>query len=550
MSVLLYLWIIDYNCITYQKAVSLCRKLVIMKKKFNTTGVCFKNNHYMMDNSTKIQEIIELVEYGEYFTINRPRQYGKTTTLKAIMDSLEKKEDYLGISIDFQELNQDANTSSDAFAVLILDKIILALSDTDPDLEEFMKGLTPSIRNMSSLSKAITSLIHKAKRRVVLLIDEVDASSNYYPFLSFLAVLRSKYLKRYLKSQATFHSIILAGVHDVKTLKYRFNDGENSSKYNSPWNIAITFKVEMSFNVQEISPMLEEYSKAENVSMNVTAIAEKLYDYTSGYPFLVSALCKIIAEDIMPQKSTKDCTIDDVNMAAKLLLKQADVTNFESLTKNLEKDKDLYQLVYSMLIEGNHYSYNSYNPTIHLGVLHGVFRNGEGIRIHNKIYEQLIYNYMISKTETNLNFRDRPYARYINNGKLDVAKVLVKFQEFMKQAHDKKDKKFLERDGRLVFLAFMTPILNGGGFAFKEPQIADEKRLDVVITYGAEKHIIELKRWYGNAAHERGLEQICGYLEREQMDTGFMLIFEHNITKTWKQKWLEIGDKKVFVVWV
>ena len=63
-----------------------------MTKKFNITGVCYPNKHYMMDNSKKLEQIMGLIEFGEYFTINRPRQYGKTTTLhflrKRLNDSI------------------------------------------------------------------------------------------------------------------------------------------------------------------------------------------------------------------------------------------------------------------------------------------------------------------------------------------------------------------------------------------------------------------------------------------------------------------------------
>lgn len=32
-------------------------------------------------------------------------------------------------------------------------------------------------------------------------------------------------------------------------------------------------------------------------------------------------------------------------------------------------------------------------------------------------------------------------------------------------------------------MAFLKPIINGSGYDFKEVQISDEKRLDLVITY-------------------------------------------------------------------
>lgn len=55
-----------------------------MKKRFNTTGVCVSRKHYMVDISNKLKEIEELIDNEFYFTMNRPRQYGKTTTLNGL----------------------------------------------------------------------------------------------------------------------------------------------------------------------------------------------------------------------------------------------------------------------------------------------------------------------------------------------------------------------------------------------------------------------------------------------------------------------------------
>lgn len=64
---------------------------------------------------------------------------------------------------------------------------------------------------------------------------------------------------------------------------------------------------------------------------------------------------------------------------------------------------------------------------------------------------------------------------------------------YMKENYSSIDEKFIEREGRLIFLVFITPIINGTGFALKEVQVSDEKRLDIVITYNKFKYIIELK---------------------------------------------------------
>lgn len=50
-------------------------------RRFNTTGLCIPYKHYMVDIKDKLDRIKRLIDDGEYFVINRARQYGKTTTL-------------------------------------------------------------------------------------------------------------------------------------------------------------------------------------------------------------------------------------------------------------------------------------------------------------------------------------------------------------------------------------------------------------------------------------------------------------------------------------
>ncbi len=76
------------------------------------------------------------------------------------------------------------------------------------------------------------------------MIDEVDQAGNQKLFLTFLGMLRRKYLAR--KSEPTFQSVILAGVCDIKNLKLKIRP-EVEHQYNSPWNIASDFMVNMSF---------------------------------------------------------------------------------------------------------------------------------------------------------------------------------------------------------------------------------------------------------------------------------------------------------------
>ena len=51
-------------------------------KEFHVTGTCNPDRHYMVDISGRIEQITsDYIDKGKYFTINRARQYGKTTLM-------------------------------------------------------------------------------------------------------------------------------------------------------------------------------------------------------------------------------------------------------------------------------------------------------------------------------------------------------------------------------------------------------------------------------------------------------------------------------------
>lgn len=145
------------------------------------------------------------------------------------------------------------------------------------------------------------------------------------------------------------------------------------------------------------------------------------------------------------------------------------------------------------------------------------------------------------------NFRGQ-FVRADNS--LDMTQVLVKFQSFMREHNTVKNRDFLEKDGRLLFMAFMKPIINGAGYDFKEPQISDEQRLDVVITFYQYRYLAELKIWHGDVAHQKGLIQLSDYMDSLGMTEGYLVIFNHNKKKTWKTEWIKLSEKKIFAVWV
>lgn len=516
-------------------------------KKFNITGVCIPEKNYMVNLADKIDEISDLIEDEEYFTINRARQYGKTTIMNQLYRVL--KDQYLVIKISFEGLGDNAFSSTNSFSESFINLIAkrLKVNNVSNNIIEQWEEQKRDLQKFEQLSDKITLLIESVNKETILMIDEVDKSSNNQLLLHFLGMLRTKYLDRNEGMDYTFKSVILAGVYDVKNLKLKIRIDEEK-KYNSPWNIAADFDIDMSFNPYEISTMLLEYEKDYSIGMDIKTISNEIYKYTGGYPFLVSKLCKMIDE-----KLKKNWTLKGIEDSVKLLLQEKN-TLFDDLIKNIEHNKELYNTIYSLIVENQNTQYNV--DTYETGIIYSIFKNSKGrLVIHNKIFEIRLFNYMIAKNhlkEVGKRLSNYTSAGIYENedGTLDIKKALIKYQEYMKNVYGKFDKDFIERQGRLLLLAFFKPIINGKGFYFVESQTGFEQRQDVVITYGDKKYIIELKIWRGEQYHKKGINQLYGYMELENVNEGYLVIYNKNEDKEYKSETQNIEDKEIFMVWV
>jgi hypothetical protein len=530
-----------------------------MRRRFNVTGNCNPKRHYMVDVSGKFAHVREMVEYGEYFIINRPRQFGKTTMMGILASKLSSEYELFNLS--FEGVGDDLHQSMADFATRFAAMFARDLRHRNPELAAKTEALAKPVCDWTTLSDFISDFIRAAGRPTLLLIDEVDRSINSQIFLSFLGLLRQKYLARDQGDEPTFQAVVLAGVHDIKSLKLKVREG-GETKLNSPWNIAADFNVDMSFNPAEIETLLADFASENPVQMEMPAIAERIHYFSNGHPFLVSKLCKILDEEAgsqNPHFAPAHWTVADIDWAFRWLTRdEYTTTNFDDLVKNLENNPDLYELAFivSFGIDSEKRTLSAKDPIVSLGLQYGIFgHGGGGLCIHNRVYEQVIYDYLRSRQLTKgrgYGFGEYLLGPYFSaDGRLQLKAVLQRFQAFMREHYSAQDAAFLEREGRLIFMSFLKPIINGRGFMWKEPVVGDERRMDLVVTFGQDqKEVLELKLWRGEAYHQAGLQQLSDYLDFHGLKRGYLLIFDFRKGKETKQEAITFADKIIDAVWV
>jgi hypothetical protein len=509
-----------------------------MERCFNITGACNPQEHYMVNLDSRLAEIKKMVDAGKYFVINRGRQYGKTTILNALENYL--KQDYIVISLDFQlqmsdKKFQDECSFSVAFADAFLE--ILEFSE-DETLFNQAKEILVQISDLVDLFRKLSRVCRLAEKKIVVIIDEVDNASNNQVFLDFLAQLRGYYLKR--NKLPTFQSVILAGVHDIRNLRQKIRP-DTEHKHNSPWNIASPFDVDMSFSVDDISGMLNDYENDYHTGMDIGEISQLIYDYTSGYPVLVSTLCKYMDENFGWTKENL------VQSEKKLLMEKTPL--FESLVNKLEDDEKLRKLIYTILFKGEKLPFSLYDASFNNAIMYGFLKNQNGsVAVANRIFETILCDWFLSQeyTESEM-FRaaGNDKNQFIQGGVLNMDLILEKFIQHFNDIYGNQPDKFKEDDGRKLFLLYLRPIINGTGNYYIEAQTRDMKRTDVIVDYLGKQYIIELKIWHGDEYNTRGENQLAEYLDYYHIDKGYLLSFNFNKNKESGMHTIELNGRTI-----
>ena len=188
-------------------------------------------------------------------------------------------------------------------------------------------------------------------------------------------------------------------MHDVKNIKLKLiNEGlhgklsENEGEYNSPWNIATSFTINMSFTALEISTMLVAYEEEHSTGMDITAVSEEIFRFTNGYPFLVSRICQFI------NSSGSKWTAEGVQNAVKIVAAEKSVLK-DDIFKNMENNNAIYNFMYGLLMGSSNKRVSIFDPIVERCAMFGFIEVDSIGRagVANKVFEMAMIDYFISK---------------------------------------------------------------------------------------------------------------------------------------------------------
>lgn len=298
--------------------------------------------------------------------------------------------------------------------------------------------------------------------------------------------------------------------------------------------------------------MLKEYEEDTGTGMDIGAMAGLIYEYTSGYPFLVSRICKLLDERIagsaaFPGKKAA-WTREGMLEAVHLLLDEKN-TLFESLVGKLKDYPDLHWMLSMLLFQGRNVPYNPDDENIDIALMFGFVKLGASgsVAVANRIFEMRLYNLFLAEEEMKENEIYKAAAKdrnqFTQEGRLNMKLVLEKFAIHFNELYGGRGETFLEEDGRRYFLLYLRPIINGVGNYYIEAQTRNMERTDVIVDYRGEQFVIELKIWRGNAYNQRGEQQLSEYLDAYHLTKGYLLSFSFHKKKQIGIKEIKLGDK-------
>lgn len=157
----------------------------------------------------------------------------------------------------------------------------------------------------------------------------------------------------------------------------------------------------MSFHPRDIAGMLSSYEAEHHTGMDISVFSQWIYEYTDGYPYLVSRICMLLDEQVagsndFPQKANA-WTRDGFLAAIRLLLQDPN-TLFDDMFKKIEEYPLLKERLKDILFCGTQYAFEITSPMIHMGFMFGFLKNvNHSVAIANRIFETKMYNVFLSE---------------------------------------------------------------------------------------------------------------------------------------------------------
>ena len=349
-------------------------------RKFNTTGPCFPDEHYMLPALDRLPGIRELVAGGNYFVVHAPRQTGKTTALQALVQEINDRGDMFALycSLETLQNRSDPEKTNIAIRDLIADNVEMSPFyipvANAPALRSDRGGVGLAVRTV------LQNVCRASGKPVVVFFDEADCLVGD-ALISFLRQLRDGYVNR--KMMPTPKSVALVGMLDVCGYMAQIrSDGETLGQI-KPFNIIRKDMSIPNFTEPEIRALYAQHT-AESGQVFADGVVEDVWRLTRGQPWLVNAIACECVEELHGSRYCETITVPDVE-AAKEAIIQENPVHLDYLFYMMRHPR--VEPIFKSILEGRLSEEERQTKEFRFITRLGIFREeGSGFEFANPLY--------------------------------------------------------------------------------------------------------------------------------------------------------------------
>ena len=511
---------------------------------FNTEGPVVARKHYCVPplDRVDLDEILRLIENERYFVLHAPRQTGKTSTLLALRDLLNRGAggDYRCVYVNVEAAQAVREDVTSAMRVILGELGSRALLQGDGFLDGAWSDILAQF-GQGALGAALTRWSMASPKPLVLLIDEIDSLVGD-TLISVLRQLRAGYDQR---PEGFPQSIALCGVRDVRDYRIRSGSENAAVAGGSAFNIRAGSLRLGDFTEAEVHALIAQHTAQTGQAFTAEAL-DRVWTRTRGQPWLVNALCARACFDTEAGRDRARPIADDAVAAAEEHLVASRQVHLDQLADKLQEDR-VRRVIEPLLSGGGERAFSTRDLEYVRDL--GLIARDDPPRVANPIYAEVVPRELTYAVQAGL---VEDTAWYVDaEGDLDVARLLAAFQNFFREHSEHWLGRFdyAEAGPQLLLQAFLQRVVNSGGRIEREYGLG-RGRTDLLIVWprgeraapgaaGNEgRFVVECKVLHGSLERtlREGLAQTVGYMDRCGTDAGHLVIFDRSEGKRWEDK--------------
>ena len=466
-----------------------------------------------------------------YWVLHAPRQTGKTTFLQSWMRQINSGDEGVACYVSVERC-QGFPAADDAMPAII-DAIhsFAKLQLPEPLVPPKCIGNSSSI--LSEMLEKWSAQV--APQPLIILFDEVDTLQDQ-AMISFLRQLRSGFAARGIGKFPV--SVALVGMRDLRDYLIQSKDGVALNP-GSPFNIKENSATLSNFSAEDVARLIAQHTGDTGQQFTPEAVA-KVYDLSRGQPWLVNALCKKCAWELVPEESRETVTADHILQAKELLIRERAV-HLDSLAERL-RDPKVKRIIEAILVGKNDPTIGRADRDVELCMDLGLVTFENGLRIANPIYQEIIPRVLSLNAQDNVPTPEWRWQK--DDGSLDYAALFAEFQAFWRRNSDAWESKmeYVEAFPHLLVMAFLQRVINGGGRIERE-YAAGRGRVDLAVEWRGVWAVIEIKLVHPQdsleTTIEEGLKQTARYRDTVGAKEAWLIVFdrrEKSRSLPWEQR--------------